>query len=349
MRPGIDTALAIAAAALIALTACRSAHSPAIAGFPSPPSGTRFTEDALRESFASHASILAGFDAPKSGERDWRIGDRALYGIRLDDGEDGEDGDGGDGTHVWFVLAAVASDPVPHGQPIVFEAGPERQPTMVTPGRTALTFTFPGGEKVERGSESIAFEVTVFDASGSEIGRSFVGAPARFLREGFHSSCLRARSWPAVATAGADQQRAMAEDTITVITSLFGFLETFEQSPFLESMRTRIAGSTLEKPSIFSAIFGVHLSINPNLGTTLDESRPLPARRVGDAAIKLTTTLSLNDSLAMALDLVVVDPAPPFRVVGGVIGFEAAHPSHPERRFAARLLAAKRGLSTGSP
>jgi len=336
---GMRARVLAATIAALALAACRATPPPAPddAAVAETHALGRFTEAELAASFAAHASILEGFDAPDAAGGAWRFGDRALYGIRLDD-DSGEWAN--ERARVWLVLAEVVSDTAPYGHPIVVDGGEEGLRAVLAPKMSALTFTLPSGEKIERSSDSIVLAVTVFDETGAEIGRSLVAAPATFLGEGFHGTCSRARTW-GLPLQENDSEAAHA--LITVITSFVGFLETFHQSPSLESLRTTIAASTLAKPSIFSAIFGLRLSIDPMITSPIDESRPLPARRDGDGALKFTTTLTLNGTPALALDLVVVEPAPPLRVVGGVIGFEASHPSLPQRKFAARLLAARRG------
>lgn len=293
-----------------------------------------FTEPELAASFAPHASILAGFDPPAGKATDWRIGDQALFGIRLD-ARDGR-------TQVWFVRVEVMSEVSPGGGAIVFEAGPERKPSLVMSSPTRMKFTMDDGNVFVRDSGSIALEVTVYDAVGAEIGRSFVGAPADFLSDGFHASCLTAMSISAESSE-AEKKAVFTEAFLTWITSFFGFLETFKSSPHLESLRSSVADEIVAKPSIFSAIFGVRLHINPDIDEIRSEDRALPARAENDDAKRLATDLLLNDKLAVRLDLVAVDPKPPLQVAAGVLGLEASHPSRPERRFAARLLAAKRG------
>lgn len=295
-----------------------------------------FTEEELALSFAPHEKILRGFDAraAEGATGEWRIGDQALFGLRLDDGEDSRS--------VWFVRAEVMSGVVPYGEPLVFEAGPEKRPTLLMPRTGGITFTKSNGEKVERTSGSIALEVTVYDGSANEVGRSFVGAPARFLRDGFHASCARVHSLsPEIPET--EREAALADVFMTIASSFLGFLETFKTSPHLESLRADVADTVVATPSIFSMIFGVSLSINPDFTGMRAEDRPLPARVPGDDAVRFPTDLRLNDKLATTLDLAAIEPRPPFHVAAGVIGLEAANPSDPAARFAARLLAAKRG------
>src|SRR5262245_37830298 len=96
-----------ATAALLAIAACRSTPPPAVEESATP---GRFTEAQLAASFAAHGAILEGFDAPDLDDDGWRIGDRALYGIRLDD--DSSEW-ASERERVWLVLATVASEPVP--------------------------------------------------------------------------------------------------------------------------------------------------------------------------------------------------------------------------------------------
>ncbi len=323
--------------ALFLLASCRATS--AVAPLPAP------TESDVLKSFAAGRTILEGFDSADGD--DFRVGDTALYGIRLDDP---------DGTHASFVRAVVRSGVLPASTAAVVDDDAGGTPLLVSPSFSAITLTRRSGEKTTNESGFVVVEITVYDESGARTGRSFIGAPERFLRAGFFGPCRRAKSLldgSGAATledameGGADPEteRALGDEFLTMIAAYLSFLETFRSSPDLESLRRRIADSVVEEPSLLSVVFkGLTLQLRPSLETVAAETRALPAP--SDDAIRYSTTMRLNDTLALVLDLAVVESRPPLAVVAGVIALDAAHPSHPERRFAARLLATRRGPAT---
>ncbi|HKE01968.1 MAG TPA: hypothetical protein VKE69_13215 [Planctomycetota bacterium] len=288
-------------------------------------------ETPASRAFARPEDLLEGFDAAEPGA-DWRLGDRVLFSVDVDDRGASER---------WFILCELE-------EALDFTGlGGESFPVA-----SSLELTYDTGEKRSFQSIPRYVRVNVFTRDGVRLGGAKVTVPELSLRNGFHGSTSRIVAIgkevnEAAATQPGWKPGAAVESEVKnrffdLITSLFGFLELFRQTPPLEAVRARLADVVVDAPSILNVLvhFGVSIDIRPDFRAVEPRASDVPSSA---GALALPIEFDINEALAFRYRLVVVPPDPPLQVAAGVIAIEGEHPSDPSRRFTIRLLAARRG------
>lgn len=340
-QPPRPSALAAAALAVL-LAACSSTDddSPMESSVASPTPLVQTPPDL----FAAGASLLSGFDAPEP-DAPWRLGDRALFGLKLV---------GADAELVRYVSLEARSAIVASGT-IAFceDFDPVRgsmRPHAVIPRHQTFTFTESNGAQTKSDGSYVVLAAEVFDETARSLGRRLVTVPATSLAEGFAGAARRLKAdlggatdpaqAPTLSPEAAERSR---RDQMALITTLFGFLETFQQHSELERLRERAADALIRRPSLLGMLFGVSLSLDPRVAAFVDDPTAYPARAVAETPTSVPIRFKLNDSHAMTMTFAAIVPAPPFHVAAGLLAFSGRHPTDPARRLEAVLLAARRG------
>ncbi len=292
------------------------------------------------------AAILEGFDEP-TADGAWRVGDRALVGCVLHDGDE---------ATVRLVHLELRSEPIPWDGKfaVVTESRPAggSATNVLIPRHRSLKFDSVA-EEASVASDWVVVAVTVYEGDGTELGRSLVTVPDSALRMGFKAPALRYRKARHIAEmAGLTEEgggRSWVSGSpdavaamINIIRALFGFIEIFEQADELASFREQASDVLVARPSFLSVLFGgVSVSVDPRLEDVAPESRPMPTP-AAPASVTFPTLFDVNDQPTFHLVLSAADTAPPYHLTAGVIAIDGMHPTRAERRLLVRLLAARR-------
>lgn len=262
----------------------------------------------LATEFPAARTLLAGY-VDGSAEGTWRVGDTLLYGLRLQRG----------GEEQRWILSLAVEDLVPEVAPRVW--------------------TFDVDGKDERFESSLCrVAAVVYDANGQELARSQPLVPQQFLASGF--AAVSAATWAARRNGG---RPPLARDVAAGVVSAVALLETVRQDPALAP----VLWAVVDKPSLWSVLghFGATVLVRPHLDRIVPCATPSPAMPFG-GAWRVPMSLFVNDQPALATELVVAEPAPPFAVGAGVLAAVARHPTRPDVRCEMLLLAAGRGPSS---
>ncbi len=230
------------------------------------PAGPRgdLREAVLRQRFAAGERILSGFD-PVEKDGAWRIGDRVLFGLSLEDGTE---------VLTRFVRlemrsAVVAATANANAEGVArLGAEGEERPFVLAPSLAPFEVTALDRRRRIVPGPWFATLVSVFDETGGAIESELIALPEEALRRGFRSPAEAARGLLERTNQRRDQDRKVAaEDAIANavaisdrMTELFGgvlgFLEIFKSSPALESLRSRVVDEVVDKPGLLSVVFG---------------------------------------------------------------------------------------------
>lgn len=260
--------------------------------------------------FPGAAAVLSGFDAPEP-ESPWRVGDQALFGLRLLTSGQEQD---------WLLHLRLAA-------PIGAERS-IRWPLRVN-----------GQERVYN-SRPAPVELGVYDGAGRLLGSSSVLAPADFLATGFAAACdlvrVRQQAMPDAVHGIAFYEGLDVEPLARATVSAMALLRVVEDDPVLAPLLWQV----LERPSLWSVLgsFGAHLVVRPRFHAAVE----LPATSFG-RPWRVPLQLLVNDAPALLVDATVGPTSPPFGLVGGIVAAVARHPRDPGRTLMLRLLAARRG------
>lgn len=322
------------------------------------PAGPRgdLRDAVLRQRFAAGERILSGFD-PVEKDGAWRIGDRVLFGLSLEDGTD---------VFTRFVRlemrsAVVAATANAEGVARLGAEGEER-PFVLAPSLAPFEVTAPDRRRRIVPGPWFATSVSVFDETGLALDSELIALPEEALRRGFRSPAEAARGLMERTNQRRDRDRKVAaEDAIANavaisdrMTELFGgalgFLEIFKSSPALESLRSRVVDEVVDTPGLLSVVFGggVDGTVMIDVAGTKPMLHSLTAGSTWLQTAQIPMGLSLNERPALHCVVSAADPHPPFHLAAGVIGLHATHPTRPDRRVEIRLLAARRA-AVGDP
>jgi len=278
--------------------------------------------------FARAGAILEGFD-PWDPGAGWRLGDRLLFGVALQDGATARE---------MYVLLEVAGRP---GRAEVFAKVSARKGGRVVVGSSSVTTGFTA--TITRGdgsvwtvkSDPISVGVGLHDDAGDLLSSTYTSAPERFLREGFFDACERASASGALS----------ADDETQATNALWALVASIRSTPDVEEVRRAIVDAVVDAPGLLSVVghLGVNVDVEPHLERSEPASFAWGAEPV--SIRRFPVTVSANGSPAMALDVAVARSEGPARLSAGIVAFEGRRPSDPRRRFAVRLLAARRGAA----
>ena len=276
-------------ALLLLLAGCASA--PIV---PPPPMTTLSAAE-----FPGAAALLQGFAAPEERD-DWRVGEAALYGLRLERP---------DGERRWLVrltLVDTRPGPISEFYANTGEAEPE-------------AFTSP----------SHRYRVEVFDGDGATLGSSDVDVPFGFFQFDFVTACQDARHPPLDAAA----TRRVAGAHV----ALFSFLRILQQDPVLSDVLWQVIDKP-SLWSVLTRL-GISIGMASDLDLASDEANVLPAPW-DRAAVCFPLRITVNGTQALAAEIVATAPVVPMRLGAGIVGITGHRPSDPRVRFAAMVLAA---------
>lgn len=304
---------------------------------------SRRSGDLLRDaSFARSEEILSGFDDFDSSAP-WRVGDKVLFGLRLETG--------GEPRDLLILVEAESGAVPPHTLvPVTSVSGDSslRADLWSPDWSKVLVIAPPSGARVDASSDSdsVLVLVRVFDGDGKTTD-SRVFAPASYLHRGLFAACEgifphRDELVPNEdgSLIDVESSRPHLASVIQIARAMFGFYSLVQNTPNLAPLLEQV----IAKPSILSVVFhrGIKLSIEPQFHELDADEREFPGLpRV--AAFRIPLHLQVNGSVAVRCNWIVVPPDPPLRLCAGVIGVEGEHPEDPSHRFALRVLAARRG------
>lgn len=309
--------------------------------------------------FSPGAAILNGFDAP-SGFDAWRIGDQALFGVRLDDGAT---------RRTWFIRVELKTGVVARGTKVTALKAGEAPPAdagrdaglfvWLSPadgtseaGKTfsapAWSFEFAATDadgrrrSVNRQNESIFVAIHVYDEQGRLIETAHAFLPEADLRGGLHRACrVATASQPAAGVPLSDEQFAAMVDAFA---AMYAFTGVLTRTRNLEP----IVWAVLPLPSIFSIILSggrVQLGFDAGFEKSVGETRRFPGAGKGQSVFRVPVTLSINRVPAAACQMALAPPDPPLHLCAGVVAVEGTRIGDSARRFLIQLLAARRGAA----
>lgn len=144
---------------------------------------------------------------------------------------------------------------------------------------------------------------------------------------------LRAGWWPDTAPGAARRDNDLATVLTLSLQSLANSEPTLQELLFL----------VVDRPSLLS-IAG-HLGVKVVVRSTVDQAQsflPPLAAASGQPVRVHSIDLDVNGAQALFADLLVVEPRAATMLCGGLVGAVARHPTAPDRRVVARLLATRR-------
>ena len=258
-------------------------------------------------------SLAIGFDDAVEGGR-IAVGDRVLYGVRMDRDDD---------VQVRYVRAEVVAIDIEDRELPGWLLGDGQPATVIGQLRHAWV------------------HATVHDADGSVLGDDTVQLDANDLEGGLASAC---RGDPFPASSGRVAKASLAAQLSTraqlAIGALRNVLSVVRHSQPLRALLWQV----LDVPSLFSVIFhfGVKVSVAENFAGS---ARGAPFA-VGAATVptwEAPLELRLNGAPALRCRVQVADPSSPIALCAGIVTLRAASPSHPQRTVTMQLLGARRG------
>jgi hypothetical protein len=306
---------------LLALAGCRTAPVPELR------LGASVAPVAAAD-FPAAPAVLQGFDPPTPGDRDWRVGDEVLFGLRLRVG--------GDRRH-WLlhlrVSEAVATARAGDGSGL--PVGEPLPPVDWTINVNGAPQQFQ--------SRRARIQVTVHDHGGAVLGCSEPQVPRDLLANGFAAACdlvqRQRRAMPHTIGTDAFYQGLDLQPLASATVCAVALLQVVQDDAVLSPLLWEV----IERPSVWSVLrhLGARVVLRPRFHAAIEVPRPGPPapRR----AWQVPMTLLVNDAPVLLTELVVGEPLPPFALGGSLIGATARHPQDGEREFALQLLAARRG------
>jgi hypothetical protein len=139
----------------------------------------------------------------------------------------------------------------------------------------------------------------------------------------------------------AEDERAI----VALVPSVISYFETVEQTTNLQAFVDRVVAT----PSILSIAKSVvlHHGMTAIAKGDIKNVAPVSLPKSWGLASGLPVysvpwTVTLNAKLAVVVQLIVTKPVSPFLVCGGIIGFSATNPEHPENYVTARVVSARR-------
>jgi hypothetical protein len=255
-----------------------------------------------------------GFDAGPPGRR-WRPGDRALYAVRLHEGER---------SAAWSIRFSVVDEERDIGPTTTLRYSTEHEEfTETSPLQTVLASVHADGTDAP----------TVSAAQ----------APRLFLERGFTEYCEAIFDWRAKEAAGhtfTDEER---QEGLRVMCATLGALSSLLQ--LIQSVESieDVLWRVIEKPSVLSVAlhFGVKLSLELGGEVEVLGADALPPALNGRPVYRLPLTIELNGEPALECHLTVTTPAPPLELVAGVVRIDGWRTSDPSRRVVLELLGAR--------
>lgn len=319
------------------------------------------------QEFPGAARLLRGFDAPvDAGE--WHIDDRVLFGLRLRKGDE---------VHRWLLQldVALAREPAQSSfRRRLAAATSDQQRQLVQAGmdswegnfkRRSWPYTVTTADgTVEHiaSSAMLMVAVSVYEADGTQIGRSLVSLPAELLGKGvlraadLATAAASAGGRPAQARgvirdadpagrpAAADDDDGDAAGSslrpqVEAIVAMLSLLRVVQEDDVLAGYFWQV----IEKPGLWSVL--THLGVKASIQVAFErsvEADGMPAHLPAlGRAVVVPMRIDVNGSPALYADVLATDARRPFALCGGMVQASAHHPNDPSLQFDLALLAAR--------
>lgn len=293
---------------LVAAMATACAHPPP------PPTDWRWrttaTDTELR-GFAKAATLLDGMDEARPGAL-VAAGDRALFGVRLLDGEDHRE---------WFLRVTALQDE----EALAPVDAPTTIAQLLASTRPAFLGWRPGQYVLQpQPVRSERLRIEVFAGDLALLGDEEV-AVTGLLFHGAVAGCQGASSIVPPPRNGVSPQTS-------AVFALGDVMRVVKETDSLMAILREVA----RLPPLWTLLRGVKVS----LGTELAMAVPVPTPD-GSVAFSFPMRILINGHPALLCTVTATDPAPPVRVCGGFTRLVAQDPDDAERRVVLTLLAAR--------
>lgn len=316
----------------------------------------------LERAFAPGREILDGVD-PTNSAGEWRLGDQILFGMRFIDG---------DTTTVRFVrLELLMSDLDPEqavdirvadantrdataiGDAMRLAASGESKPPTGFERFAPTKWDYKTSFRDELGkqrsisieSRSALFRLFVYDETGKLIEKHYTFGPESYLREGLIEYIALAKPVLERLPSGSKLPRhKFSDDQLSRLlrggVSVFAIGRVLWFTPQLMPIIKRMVAM----PPIWSIVvnLGVKFSTELRVMEVSDAAAEIPGVTDRGGARQVPFVIRMNERPALRLRMTAMPPLPPLHLCGGIVAMDATHLEHPERRLAARLLAARR-------
>ena len=314
-----------------------------------------------QDEFPRAAQILQGID-PAAGDSEWRIGDRLLYGIRLQDGET---------TTTRYALVTLKTPVLPDGTRIRVHASPAPpdwtgQPhdglvdvyhASASPGQRTLTahrlartitITTAGKERgdVTAASDMMVVAVDLYDEAARPIACSFACVPEALLRGGLYGYARAEARYlakyhdPTLASLTPQEQETISRKAVDLVTTLQALYAMLWTCPNLEP----ILKTLITPPSLLSIIWHRGADVTFQLARCDRLAEVSTGSAAGtNGVLTVPVRITVNGEPRLDTNLEVLPPAPPRQLAGGVVGINARSVPLPQVALHVKLLAARRG------
>ena len=197
-----------------------------------------------------------------------------------------------------------------------------------------------GGDPVtlitEESSPGFRVRIDQYDDKAALAGNSEVML-AEFVGLGQVDAC---ESFVGLEETTLEGNSAAVQEFMTSFQSLISLVSLAQGDELLSDLMWDV----IDKPSIFSVI--TSLGVNVVSSPRYDLARELPGGieglNVPGPLWAFPITFTINDELALTLDVIVADASPPWSITSGIVAFQGQHPTK-DVRVLARLVGARSG------
>lgn len=290
------------------------------------------------EAFPGAAAILSGFDA-EGDDREWAIGDQALFGLRLQKGDE---------VQCWLMHLRVqgARQPKQHGT-FKMQDGTEVGGIEFDLNNYG-TQSFTGQQEGEPftcriKSLLLPVAVTIYDGSGQQLGSSQVQLPADVLGRGLLPSIDAGLAFEKARLAGkpmaAAARAALRQPMLDGYVCLMSIVNLVQEDDVLAQYFWQV----VQKPGVWSVLtsLGVQVSTSMQLERSVPAAMPATMPYL-DRAMVLPLRIDVNGEPALFVDVLATTPRRPLALCGGMVAAAARHPTDGRLHFDVQLLASRR-------